>query len=316
MDKDKLQMDVCQAVKAHIASCESGGLPSDIVEQFCVAYGLDIGNARMQIFTIDTVHCKTACYVVEPEDAKACVVLVHGYLDHAMSWRKIVPRLLKEGYMVLMYDLKGHGFSDGTRADIGDFSEYREQLGRVLEFAGRYGRLHAVAHSTGAGVLADMLLHDKAHAEMLTSSVLIAPLLHSAHWRVTRMAVGLLPLKSVNRSFRKNSSDSGFKDFQKADPLQYDKIPVSWTNANAAWAKRMVASTAVYDSANVLFIQGEKDNVVDWKYNMKKFKDKFPKGEFKKYKMARHQLMNESPEIIDELCDKMVKWLEKEQECR
>ena len=109
-------------------------------------------------------------------------------------------------------------------------------------------------------------------------------------------------------------TEEAVKAFQKADPLQYDRIPVSWTNANAAWAKRMVASSSVYDGSNVLFIQGDKDKVVDWKYNMKYYGKKFPKGTFSIYAKTRHQLMNESPQIIETLLDEIVKWLGKEQE--
>jgi alpha-beta hydrolase superfamily lysophospholipase len=216
--------------------------------------------------------------------------------------------------MLLMYDLPGHGFSEGARAEIGDFSEYREQMGQLIDFAVTRGfRLHVVAHSTGAGVLADLLLHDKAHADMISSAVMIAPLLHSAHWAVSRTALGILPLESVRRSFRKNSSDESFKEFQKSDPLQYDRIPVSWTDANAAWAKRMLASSSEYEAANALFIQGNKDKVVDWKYNMKFYARKFPRGRFSIYEKARHQLMNESPQIIEILSNEIVEWLDNEQ---
>lgn len=315
MQKDKLQSAACQAVREKITTFEQGGLPREVSEQYCKAYGLEIGDAQMKFFTIDTTDCNTICYIFKPQNPKACVILVHGYLDHSMAWRNIVPCLLKDGYMVLLYDMKGHGLSDGARADIGDFGEYRRQMEQVLEFAARFGlRLHAIAHSTGAGVLADLLLNDKKHAEMISSSALIAPLLHSAHWGVSRMAVGILPLTSVKRSFRKNSSDSSFMKFQKADPLQYDKIPISWMNANTAWAKRMLASVSVYDDDNVLFIQGAKDAVVDWKFNMKFYGQRFPHAKKIMYENGRHQLMNESQQMIDELGDDLLKWIDIERE--
>ena len=316
-NKDKLQLEACQAVKAKIASLEQGGLPPDVADQFFKAYGLERGEAHAQVFAKDVNNCNTACYVFTPQNPKACVMLVHGYLDHAMAWRKIVPQLLKGGYMVLLYDLPGHGFSDGARADIGDFGEYREQLAHMAEFAGGYGlRLHVIAHSTGAGILADLLLHDKEHAEKLASAVLIAPLLHSAHWEISRIGVEFWPGKSVGRKFRENSSDPSFKDFQKADPLQYDSIPLSWTKANETWAKRMLDSDSVYGGDNVLFIQGKKDKVVDWKFNIDVYRRKFPKATVSMYEEGQHQLMNESPRMLDSLTDEILKWLEKEQEGR
>ena len=159
--------------------------------------------------------------------------------------------------------------------------------------------------------MADLLLHDSKYADMLSNVVLIAPLLHSAHWGVSRFAVGLAPMKSVKRKFRKNSSDPSFMDFQKSDPLQYDRIPLSWTDANAAWAKYMLSSDAVFDGERVVFIQGDNDEVVDWKYNMKYFRRKFPKAKFSMYDDGRHQLMNESKFLLDILSNEIIEWLNK-----
>ena len=314
MEKDKSQTEACQAIKAQIAPFGQEGVTKETIADYCNAYGVEIGDAAMRIFTVETedTHYKTACYEITPEKPKACVILVHGYLDHAVAWRKLVPNLLKENYMLLLYDLPGHGFSDGVRADIGDFSEYRQQLGRIIDFASDKGlKIHAIAHSTGAGVLADLLLHDREHADMLSNVVLIAPLLHSAHWGMSRFAVDLFPIKSIKRSFRKNSSDASFMEFQKSDPLQYDRIPISWTNANAAWAKSMLSSDAVFEGEKVLFIQGKKDDVVDWKFNMKHFRRKFPNAEFSMYDDGRHQLMNETKLIIVNLSYEIIKWLDK-----
>ncbi len=313
-NKDIIQTTVCQAVRAQIAPFGQEGVTDETVAKYCVAYGLKIDDADMQIFMVeseDTLR-RTACYVITPENPKACVVFVHGYLDHAAAWRLLVPRLLKENYMLFMYDLPGHGFSDGARADIGNFSEYLKQLGEIIDFVSKKGlKMHVVAHSTGAGVMADLLLHDKEHADKLSNVVLLAPLLHSAHWGMSRFAVGLAPIKSVKRSFRKNSSDPSFLEFQKSDPLQYDRIPMSWTNANAAWAKSMLASDAVFEGERVLFIQGDNDDVVDWKYNLKYYRQKFPKAKISMYDYGRHQLMNESKFILDHLSYEIIKWLDK-----
>ena len=204
------QTELCQAVRAKIAPAEKGGLPAELVSEYCKVYGIDIGDASMKMFTKDVTICNTACYIITPKNATRCVLLVYGYFDHAAAWRKLVPRLLKDNCMLILYDLKGHGFSDGDRADIADFNEYLEQMRAIVDFASEFKMpLHAVAHSTGAGILADLLLHDKEHATKLSSCVLMAPLLHSNHWGISRFGRNILrgDVESVKRSFKKNSSD-------------------------------------------------------------------------------------------------------------
>ena len=73
----------------------------------------------------------------------------------------------------------------------------------------------------------------------------------------------------------------------------------------------MLSADSVFEGEKVLFIQGEKDDVVDWNFNMKYYRRKFPKAEFSMYDDGRHQLMNESPQIIGALSDEIAKWLNK-----
>ena len=39
------------------------------------------------------------------------IVILHGWLDHAMSWKKVAERLCGRGYEVHVYDQRGHGKS-------------------------------------------------------------------------------------------------------------------------------------------------------------------------------------------------------------
>ena len=49
MDKDKLQTEACQAVKAQIATIEQGGLPAEVAADYFKAYDLDVGNVPPKI---------------------------------------------------------------------------------------------------------------------------------------------------------------------------------------------------------------------------------------------------------------------------
>jgi pimeloyl-ACP methyl ester carboxylesterase len=54
------------------------------------------------------------------------VVLVHGFPDSALVWRKLAPLLVAAGYRVLMLDMRGYGES-AMAAGKGNYS--LEQLG-------------------------------------------------------------------------------------------------------------------------------------------------------------------------------------------
>lgn len=49
-------------------------------------------------------------------------------------------------------------------------------------------------------------------------------------------------------------------------------------------------------------MQGTGDTTVDWRYNLKKIKEKFPASEAVILQQARHHLANESQGIRDALC--------------
>ena len=169
-----------------------------------------------------------------PLQVKADILLLHGYYDHAGVLSVVIRFLVQQGFHVLIFDLPGHGLSTGERAVVSEFSLYAESIREVVHrhLSSSSLPVYIVAHSTGAAAAVDYILNDH-KASQIRKAVLICPLIRSYRWNAT--TIGIKPLKvftrQLRRVFRNNSSDSKFLRFVKQDPLQYDKIPLSWLEA-------------------------------------------------------------------------------------
>lgn len=97
-----------------------------------------------------------------PQDpARAVVVLVHGIHEHSARYTYVGARLAAAGFAVYAADHRGHGRSDGRRANIERMALLQQDLRSFVRFAaGRHpGPLFMVGHSLG-GLIALMYATD------------------------------------------------------------------------------------------------------------------------------------------------------------
>ena len=66
------------------------------------------------------------------DEARAVLVLVHGYGEHSGRYGNLVKPLAELGYAIYAFDLRGHGESPGQRGHIMGWGDYREDLQRFL----------------------------------------------------------------------------------------------------------------------------------------------------------------------------------------
>lgn len=238
-----------------------------------------------------------AAHIWRPERPAGTVLICHGYFDHVGLYKHIIGYLLELGYAVVAYDLPGHGLSSGAPVTINTFRTYRRVLKRCLkEMDGRLPQpWHLVAQSTGGAIAMDLLLYSKGEASPFDQVVLLAPLVRPAKWWYVRLLHTLISpfMRYVKRVFSANSGDPEFLDFiEFRDPLQYRQISSRWVGALRRWVGRFRRATPA--DVSPVVIQGDQDETVDWRHNLKVIGKKFASPEVHILKGARHHLANES----------------------
>ncbi|HEY0880786.1 MAG TPA: alpha/beta hydrolase [Archangium sp.] len=86
-------------------------------------------------------------------EPKAWIGVVHGYGDHCGRYRRPIEHFVEQGYGVLSFDYRGHGKADGARGDVGQWTDYLEDMrvfwARLVD-AAKGKPIFLVAHSHGA----------------------------------------------------------------------------------------------------------------------------------------------------------------------
>lgn len=278
-------------------------------------YGVDFSThytgLQHYLGAVDSGGQRIAVQVFALPGARATAVVLHGYYDHVGLYNNVINYCLKQGYSVVAFDLPGHGLSSGERAAIDDFLRYRQALrdvlGAVTPFSLPQRRI-AIAQSTGCAILMSHLLDGG--GDDFQQSVLLAPLVRPCDWWWGRPAHALLKhlVSSLPRRFADNSDDQAFLEFlRERDPLQPRTLPMSWISALKKWQpwfKRLPAA-----DSEVLVLQGDADDTVDWRYNLPLIQSKFPRLQQQIIPGARHHLAKEGERYRGQLwaaCDQFL----------
>jgi len=299
-----LTPDQLRIVRFQLPPFGEGALPSAELEAFNAFYGIDF-TARMEGLQhlaghVPSGNRRLAVQCWRRKDAVANLLVVHGYYDHTGLFGKLLEWGLQRRCNVLVFDLPGHGLSEGEPAVIDDFADYGDAVAAVL------GRvmlpdlpLWTMAQSTGAAALVEFARNCFAHNYEwpFAAQVLLAPLVRPAGWRGVQFALRLLSpfTESVPRKFSRNSADEEFLAFIASDPLQCHRVPLRWVAALERWLAGLPREDLGVGPA--LIVQGDEDLTVDWRYNVPFMGDLFPGSPVEYIAGAGHQLANESAEL-------------------
>jgi len=84
-------------------------------------------------------------------DGKPNLVFVHGGMDHARSWDRIVDSF-QDDFHILAPDLRGHGDSSWAPGSMYSIAEYILDLSALLDIACRFP-VFLIGHSLGAAIV-------------------------------------------------------------------------------------------------------------------------------------------------------------------
>lgn len=244
-------------------------------------------------------------------NARATVLMVHGYYDHVGLYGHLINYALEQNYNVLCFDLPGHGLSSGERATISSFKQYAQIFSQLLTHCVQTFNtpIYAFGQSTGAAIILNHLLSTRNAQQQLDKAVLLAPLVRPKGWQIGfKLApIAALLRQELPRTITTSKANPAFSDFLRQDPLQASALKLQWVLALKRWLKFWLALTPLDFPLYVL--QGDGDQTVDWQRNQIIIKQKFPQRKLHVLPQGQHHLVNDSAENRAKMFAVISRWL-------
>lgn len=77
----------------------------------------------MELVNIPSLDIQLASAVIAPESPRAAIVLIHGMAEHKERYFPFMTYLAEKGFACVIPDLRGHGASVPSEADLGYFGK-------------------------------------------------------------------------------------------------------------------------------------------------------------------------------------------------
>ena len=257
-------------------------------------YAIDFAEVLHYYGYVPSGTGKLMAHVYLPPGAHETVYLCHGFLVHSASYGSLIRTLLDAGYAVVAFDLPGHGFSTGPRASIASFSDYAGALGDIISYL--EGKIPAplgiIGLSTGSAVILEYL---RTATSPFKHHILASPLVRSDKWGLSKTGTFLFGwfIKSVPTMNRDTTSDPETRRFMQQDPLKIRKVSLDWVRALYAW-NATLETAGHLTRQPVTVIQGDRDVIVQWKYNLALLRQKIPLLTIHMIPGGKHELFLEA----------------------
>lgn len=242
---------------------------------------------------------KIVCQYFHCQQARSYAVIVHGFMDHAGLYDKLIRYFLQRRMSVFVYDQYSHGLSDGKSAVFSSVESLAYTLSKVVRFSNsELAKPYFLAGQSLGGAVSQHYLLDLVNREDNPKpelAILFAPLIRIKSHRFVDALYRLIHrvLNSVPRSFSDNSHDLEFLDFLKnRDSFQPRRISAQSVGAMLRWAKAYPSFPM--SDVPTLVIQGTDDDTVAWNENMTLLQTKFPRLTIRYIAHARHHMVKES----------------------
>jgi alpha-beta hydrolase superfamily lysophospholipase len=241
--------------------------------------------------------------------ARGRVVIVHGYGEHRGRYRWLATRLAELGFEPHLFDLRGHGESQGRRGYVDRFADYVIDLdrvvGAVLERAGLADGpgspsvpVFLFGHSLGGLICLSAILGGLATvAGVAASSPFLGPVgAWAALLRPFIPVLRLVPGLSLPRAIDPDSltHDRRIVEEHRRDPLVFQSADLWWGR------ETMLAQEALLEGAPrigvpVFFQVGGDDRVADVEVARRVFaRIGSPDKRFETYEGFFHEVFNET----------------------
>lgn len=251
-----------------------------------------------------------------PPEAKAALLVVHGYGEHGGRYRRVLQRWARKGLAAGVLDLRGHGWSAGARGHcdrFGDFHDDVDDLLAVIRERVPELPLFGFGHSFGGLIVTT---HALSRPSVFRGLVLSSPFFGLAlEVPQSKKVLGEL----ASRLYPKLGVPSGLQgsDMTHDEALArlYDIDPLMNKDATARWftetqaAQKDLLARAQQLTMPVLLIAAGADRVVSTPAARQVF-ERFGSSDktFEERAGLYHEILNE-PKVGDEIADQMADWV-------
>ena len=208
--------------------------------------------------------------IESPRQPRACIVISHGFGEHSGRYEKLAQRLGELNLVVVRYDLRGHGRSQGKRGHASSYDMYLSDLGHAIDLAReRHPGLPTFifGHSMGGALVLNYAIR---RPDKLSGVIASAPWLRLAfsppawkNWLAHRIA-RVLPSFSMptNLDLSKLSHDPEVKRSIEADSLTNSVMTAAAYVGLVAAGEYALAHAATL-KLPLLLMQGTADAITD-----------------------------------------------------
>jgi alpha-beta hydrolase superfamily lysophospholipase len=206
--------------------------------------------------------------------ARAEIVIVHGYAEHAGRYAELVAALTAAGFACHLIELRGHGRSGGVRGYVRRFDDYLDDLDlflRQLDEIQPPGSSAVprilVGHSLGGLIsLAYVLRRPEAFAALAVSSPFLYPAIKAPAFKVwlASLVARLAPTRLM-----KSEIASRWLSHDPAVVAAYDRDPLVFKTLSPHWffeirqAQEDILARAGEIRLPALFLLGDGDRIAD-----------------------------------------------------
>ncbi|MCL5057093.1 MAG: lysophospholipase [Actinobacteria bacterium] len=173
-------------------------------------------QSLFQWTTRDGLQLQAREWAHAAKDPRAVVCLVHGYAEHSARYGHMAAELTRSGFILMTFDLRGHGRSGGKRGHTPSYEAMMDDISLLLdEAARRYPGLprFLYGHSMGGNLALNYTLRRQPD---------ILGVVASSPWlRLTRQPPGIMVL--LARIMNKITPSATLKIKLDASGLSHDQ---------------------------------------------------------------------------------------------
>lgn len=247
--------------------------------------------------------------------ARGVVVIVHGFGEHSARYGHVGTRLAAAGFAAYAADHRGHGRTEGRRANVERMALIVDDLGSFVRFAVErhpgvavfmvghsLGGLIALQYATGPGTALDGLVLSGPLVQVTAGSAVLR--------RVAGVLSALLPdLGVASLDAEAISRDPAVVSAYREDPLvHHDKVPAR-TGAEMLVATEALPARLPALTMPLLLLHGTDDRIcAPAGSTMVHEGVSSPDKTLRQYEGLYHEIFNEPEQ--DEVLTDLISWLE------